>query len=197
MPFCGCIQLFYIWGLAALRCLLKLWCKADSTKLGQGLGIGLSNARFTPSLTGRRWCDSGVGCLACHLLLCRLQDSCEDAIVWLVVHVSTSHPVSAGCVTCNAVLAPRQLEANTVCLQVFTTLYNTDDNCLVAAPTGSGKTACAEFAVLRMIQQVRSQIPNRCAYKYSGILLTDQCNMLQLLCDNFDMLCLGIACCMI
>ncbi len=37
--------------------------------------------------------------------------------------------------------------------QVFTALYNTDDNCLVAAPTGSGKTACAEFALLRMIQK--------------------------------------------
>ncbi|GKC19573.1 DExH-box ATP-dependent RNA helicase DExH12-like protein, partial [Tanacetum coccineum] len=28
-------------------------------------------------------------------------------------------------------------------------LYNTDDNVLVAAPTGSGKTICAEFAILR------------------------------------------------
>ena len=37
--------------------------------------------------------------------------------------------------------------------QVFTALYNTDDNSLVAAPTGSGKTACAEFALLRMIQK--------------------------------------------
>ena len=36
---------------------------------------------------------------------------------------------------------------------MFTALYNTDDNCLVAAPTGSGKTACAEFAVLRMVQR--------------------------------------------
>lgn len=37
--------------------------------------------------------------------------------------------------------------------QVFTALYNTDDNALVAAPTGSGKTICAEFALLRMIQR--------------------------------------------
>lgn len=36
-------------------------------------------------------------------------------------------------------------------LQVFTALYNTDDNALVCAPTGSGKTICAEFAVLRML----------------------------------------------
>ena len=34
--------------------------------------------------------------------------------------------------------------------QVFTALYNTDDNALVAAPTGSGKTVCAEFAIMRM-----------------------------------------------
>jgi hypothetical protein len=39
-------------------------------------------------------------------------------------------------------------------LQVFNALYQGDDNCLVAAPTGSGKTICAEFAVLRMIQKV-------------------------------------------
>lgn len=37
------------------------------------------------------------------------------------------------------------------CPQVFTALYNTDDNALIAAPTGSGKTICAEFAILRML----------------------------------------------
>ena len=31
-------------------------------------------------------------------------------------------------------------------------LYNTDDNVLLAAPTGSGKTICAEFAILRVLQ---------------------------------------------
>lgn len=36
-------------------------------------------------------------------------------------------------------------------VQVFTALYNTDDNALVAAPTGSGKTVCAEFAIMRML----------------------------------------------
>ena len=43
-----------------------------------------------------------------------------------------------------------------LCAQVFTALYNTDDNCLVAAPTGSGKTVCAEFAILRMLAKVRA-----------------------------------------
>ncbi|MCL7047252.1 hypothetical protein MKW94_014479 [Papaver nudicaule] len=42
---------------------------------------------------------------------------------------------------------------NPVQTQVFTVLYNTDDNVLVAAPTGSGKTICAEFAVLRNHQK--------------------------------------------
>jgi superfamily II DNA or RNA helicase len=37
--------------------------------------------------------------------------------------------------------------------QVFTSLYNTDDSCFVCAPTGSGKTICAEFALLRLLAQ--------------------------------------------
>ncbi|KAJ0084925.1 hypothetical protein Patl1_29453 [Pistacia atlantica] len=42
---------------------------------------------------------------------------------------------------------------NTVQTQVFTVLYNSDDNVLVAAPTGSGKAICAEFAILRNRQK--------------------------------------------
>ncbi|KAK9919281.1 hypothetical protein M0R45_027888 [Rubus argutus] len=42
---------------------------------------------------------------------------------------------------------------NPVQTQVFTVLYNSDDNVLVAAPTGSGKTICAEFAMLRNHQK--------------------------------------------
>ncbi|KAI3888520.1 hypothetical protein MKX03_008711 [Papaver bracteatum] len=42
---------------------------------------------------------------------------------------------------------------NPIQTQVFNVLYNTDDNVLVAAPTGSGKTICAEFAVLRNHQK--------------------------------------------
>ncbi|KAL1219764.1 DExH-box ATP-dependent RNA helicase DExH12 [Cardamine amara subsp. amara] len=42
---------------------------------------------------------------------------------------------------------------NPVQTQVFTVLYNTNDNVLVAAPTGSGKTICAEFAILRNLQE--------------------------------------------
>ncbi|KAL7126329.1 hypothetical protein ABFS83_14G178900 [Erythranthe nasuta] len=43
---------------------------------------------------------------------------------------------------------------NPVQTQVFSILYNSDDNVLVAAPTGSGKTICAEFAILRNHQKV-------------------------------------------
>ncbi|KAL6175995.1 hypothetical protein ACLB2K_052631 [Fragaria x ananassa] len=42
---------------------------------------------------------------------------------------------------------------NPVQTQVFTVLYNSDDNVLVAAPTGSGKTICAEFTILRNHQK--------------------------------------------
>ncbi|CAA0806975.1 U5 small nuclear ribonucleoprotein helicase-putative [Striga hermonthica] len=42
---------------------------------------------------------------------------------------------------------------NPIQTQVFTVLYNSDDNVLVAAPTGSGKTICAEFAILRNLQK--------------------------------------------
>ncbi|QHO44722.1 U5 small nuclear ribonucleoprotein kDa helicase [Arachis hypogaea] len=42
---------------------------------------------------------------------------------------------------------------NPIQTQVFTVLYNSDDNVLVAAPTGSGKTICAEFAILRNHQK--------------------------------------------
>ncbi|KAF6139782.1 hypothetical protein GIB67_042345 [Kingdonia uniflora] len=37
--------------------------------------------------------------------------------------------------------------------QVFNILYNGDDNTLVATPAGSGKTICAEFALLRSHQK--------------------------------------------
>ncbi|CAN6994735.1 unnamed protein product [Brassica oleracea var. botrytis] len=43
---------------------------------------------------------------------------------------------------------------NPVQTQVFNVLYNTNDNVLVAAPTGSGKTICAEFAILKNHQEV-------------------------------------------
>ncbi|KAK4881295.1 hypothetical protein RN001_004614 [Aquatica leii] len=42
---------------------------------------------------------------------------------------------------------------NPIQTQVFNAVYNSDDNVYVGAPTGSGKTAIAEYAVLRLFQQ--------------------------------------------
>ena len=50
---------------------------------------------------------------------------------------------------------------NPIQTQTFSTLFHSDDNALVGAPTGSGKTICAEFAILRMLQ---SNPKGRCVY---------------------------------
>ncbi|XP_063432226.1 U5 small nuclear ribonucleoprotein 200 kDa helicase-like [Mytilus trossulus] len=42
---------------------------------------------------------------------------------------------------------------NPIQTQVFNAIYNSDDNVFVGAPTGSGKTICAEFALLRLFSQ--------------------------------------------
>ena len=41
---------------------------------------------------------------------------------------------------------------NAIQTQTFAALYEHDDSVLICAPTGSGKTICAEFAILRMLQ---------------------------------------------
>ena len=46
-------------------------------------------------------------------------------------------------------LYPNWKNFNKIQTQVFNSLFTTNDNVLVAAPTGSGKTICAEFALLR------------------------------------------------
>ena len=46
-------------------------------------------------------------------------------------------------------------------LAVFNAVYNSDDNVFIGAPTGSGKTICAEFAILRMLSQ---NSDGRCVY---------------------------------
>ncbi|KAI2798347.1 hypothetical protein RDWZM_004692 [Blomia tropicalis] len=40
---------------------------------------------------------------------------------------------------------------NAIQTQVFNSLYNTDDNVFIGAPNGSGKTVCAEIAILRLL----------------------------------------------
>jgi pre-mRNA-splicing helicase BRR2 len=46
-------------------------------------------------------------------------------------------------------LYPEWEHFNKVQTQVFKSLFDTDDNVFLGAPTGSGKTVCAEFALLR------------------------------------------------
>ncbi|XP_022669999.1 U5 small nuclear ribonucleoprotein 200 kDa helicase-like [Varroa jacobsoni] len=50
---------------------------------------------------------------------------------------------------------------NPIQTQAFNAIYNTDDNVFVGAPTGSGKTICAEFAILRLFNQ---RDEGRCVY---------------------------------
>ena len=44
---------------------------------------------------------------------------------------------------------------------VFNALYSSDDNVFIGAPTGSGKTICAEFAILHLLIQHHDA---RCVY---------------------------------
>ena len=50
-----------------------------------------------------------------------------------------------------ALYAGRLAHFNPIQTQAFTCLYGSDDNALLCAPAGSGKTACAEFALLRAL----------------------------------------------
>lgn len=51
---------------------------------------------------------------------------------------------------------------NPIQTQVFNSLYNSDENVFIGAPTGSGKTICAEFALLRLFAQQGDQA--KCVY---------------------------------
>ncbi|XP_041761550.1 putative U5 small nuclear ribonucleoprotein 200 kDa helicase [Anopheles merus] len=52
-----------------------------------------------------------------------------------------------------ALYADRFPQFNPIQTQVFNAVYNSEDNVFVGAPTGSGKTTIAEFAVLRLLSQ--------------------------------------------
>jgi len=54
---------------------------------------------------------------------------------------------------------------------VFNSLYNTDEDVFVGAPTGSGKTICAEFAILRMFSAMPS---GRCVYVTPNSALAEE-----------------------
>uniref|UniRef100_A0A914CEE6 Activating signal cointegrator 1 complex subunit 3 n=1 Tax=Acrobeloides nanus TaxID=290746 RepID=A0A914CEE6_9BILA len=50
---------------------------------------------------------------------------------------------------------------NPIQTQVFFCLYNTDNNALIGAPTGSGKTLCAELAMFRVL---KNKPGKKCVY---------------------------------
>ncbi|KAJ1439332.1 Sec63 Brl domain-containing protein [Ochromonadaceae sp. CCMP2298] len=58
-------------------------------------------------------------------------------------------------------LYPRFSHFNPIQTQTFSTLFETDENALVCAPAGSGKSACAEFAILRLFKKDPAA---RCVY---------------------------------
>jgi pre-mRNA-splicing helicase BRR2 len=60
---------------------------------------------------------------------------------------------------------------NPIQTQVFNSLYNSDDNVFIGAPTGSGKTVCAEFAILRLLL---SNPNGRCVYVAPNKALVEQ-----------------------
>ena len=62
---------------------------------------------------------------------------------------------------------------------VFNSLYNTDDDVFVGAPTGSGKTIAAEFAILRMFSAAPD---SRCVFVTPIPALVEQVCVVDIVC---------------
>nr|CAH7746700.1 unnamed protein product [Callosobruchus chinensis] len=60
-----------------------------------------------------------------------------------------------------ALYADKFPQFNPIQTQVFNSVYNSDDNIFIGAPTGSGKTTVAEFAILRLFDR---NPEGRCVY---------------------------------
>lgn len=58
-------------------------------------------------------------------------------------------------------LYPQFQNFNPVQTQTFSTLFQSDENALICAPSGCGKTVCAEFAILRLFSRNSSA---KCVY---------------------------------
>ena len=63
-------------------------------------------------------------------------------------------------------------EFNPVQTQTFHDLFKSDKNCLVCAPTGSGKSICAEFAILRMLSNDSN---GKCVYVAASEDISQNC----------------------
>ncbi|KAK4144714.1 Sec63 Brl domain-containing protein [Dichotomopilus funicola] len=83
-------------------------------------------------------------------------------------------PVSALKAKDYAALYPGWKQFNKVQTQTFNSLFSTDNNVLVAAPTGSGKTVCAEFALLRHWANPEADSVGRAVYIAPFQELVDQ-----------------------
>ncbi|KAG7006014.1 pre-mRNA-splicing factor brr2 [Physcia stellaris] len=68
-------------------------------------------------------------------------------------------------------LYPKWQKFNKIQTQVFSSLFSSNDNVFIGSPTGTGKTACAEFAVLR---HWASQAQGRAVYIAPFQELVDQ-----------------------
>lgn len=79
-------------------------------------------------------------------------------LIWIILANSrqTFNPMSKY-VSCISFSLPFFISAPLV----FNAVYNSDDNVFVGAPNGSGKTICAEFAILRMLLH---NAEGRCIY---------------------------------
>ncbi|VDK53455.1 unnamed protein product, partial [Anisakis simplex] len=60
---------------------------------------------------------------------------------------------------------------NPIQTQVFYCLYNTDQNALIGAPTGSGKTLCAELAMYRVFNKQPHKKVQVCIYELRGSVI--------------------------
>jgi pre-mRNA-splicing helicase BRR2 len=53
---------------------------------------------------------------------------------------------------------------NPIQTQVFNAVYNSDENVLIGAPPGSGKTMVAEFAMMRLFSTLGRNGDDHCVY---------------------------------
>ncbi|KAG5219829.1 DEIH-box ATPase [Salix suchowensis] len=76
----------------------------------------------------------------------------KHSILWwkMLMAKSSSSTTPSSSTSFEALYSSTIQTFNKIQTQVFQALYTTDENVFIGAPTGSGKTICAEFALLRL-----------------------------------------------